>query len=125
MRWTPSREIEVLNETADLYRYFDATAWAEYLYDRVADTVQRDLREEIDYVNVYDRALAAVTGVIDMPDRRALLFVRHCMQNNGRLSKAKRDSFAELTDAEIAHLEGAKPASSTYTRSIRPASAPL
>ena len=39
-RWTAAREIVVDNETADLYRYFDATAFAEYLYDRVADTVQ-------------------------------------------------------------------------------------
>lgn len=106
-RWTPEREIEVLNDTGDLYRYFDATAFAEYLYDRVADAVQRDLREELDYVSVYDHALAAVTGIIDMPDRRASLFVRLCMQNNGRLSKAKRDSFAELTDAEVTELEAA------------------
>jgi Fic family protein len=106
-RWTPNREVEVLNDTGDLYRYFDATAFAEYLYDRIADTVERDLREELDYVSVYDRTLAAVTSIIDMPDRRASLFVRLCLQNNGRLSKAERDNFAELTDAEVAQLEDA------------------
>jgi Fic family protein len=106
-RWTPDIEIDVLHDTGDLYRYFDATAFAEYLYDRVADTVERDLREELDYISVYDHALAAVTSIIDMPDRRASLFVRLCLQNNGRLSKAKRDTFAELTDAEIAQLETA------------------
>lgn len=105
--WTPNQEVEVLSDTGDLYRYMDATAFAEYLYDRVADTVEKDLREELDYVSVYDRAQAAVTSIIDMPDRRASLFVRLCLQHNGRLSKAKRDSFAELSDAEVARLEAA------------------
>lgn len=104
-RWTADREIEVTNDTADLYRYFDATAFAEYLYDRVADTVRRDLKEELGFVAVFDRALAGVREHIDMPDRRASLFVRLCMQNGGRLSAAKRPQFAELDDAELARLE--------------------
>ena len=35
-RWTPERKIVVRNDTDRLYRYFDATAFAEYLFDRVA-----------------------------------------------------------------------------------------
>ena len=42
-----------------------------------------------------------------MPDRRASLFVRLCLQNGGRLSAGKRASFAELTDAEVAAMEAA------------------
>ena len=41
-----------------------------------------------------------------MPDRRASLFVRLCMQS-GRLSAAKRQRFAELDDAEVAAMEAA------------------
>ena len=104
-RWTSEQEIGVTNETGDLYRYFDATAFAEYLYDRVADTVRRDLKEELGFVAVFDRALTDVREIIDMPDRRASLFVRLCMQNGGRLSAAKRQQFAELADAEISRLE--------------------
>jgi Fic family protein len=106
-RWTSEQEITVTNETGDLYRYFDATAFAEYLYDRVADTVRRDLKEELGFVAIFDRALTDVREIIDMPDRRASLFVRLCMQNGGRLSATKRQQFAELTDAEIARLETA------------------
>jgi len=104
-RWTPQQEIDVTNDTADLYRYFDATVFAEYLYDRVADTVRRDLKEELGFVAVFDRAFTAVREIVDMPDRRASLFVRLCMQNGGRLSAAKRPQFPELSDVEIAHLE--------------------
>ena len=104
-RWTPEREIVVTNDTVDLYRYFDATVFAEYFFDRVAETVHRDLKEELGFVAVFDHALAGVREVIDMPDRRASLFVKLCMQNGGRLSAAKRSQFSELADAEIGVLE--------------------
>ncbi len=64
----------------------DATAQAEYLYDRVAETVRQDLKEELGFVAVFDRALAGVRNIVDMPDRRASLFVRLCLQNGGRLA---------------------------------------
>ena len=105
--WTAEREIVVGNETADLYRYYDATVFAEYLYDRVADTVRRDLEEELEFIAVFDRAFEAVREIVDMPDRRASLFVRLCMQNGGRLSAAKRPRFSELDDAEVAAMEAA------------------
>ena len=79
--------------------------FAEYLYDRVADTVRRDLKEELGFVAVFDQALNAVREIVDMPDRRASLFVRLCMQNGGQLSAARRSQFSELSDAEIVRLE--------------------
>jgi Fic family protein len=103
--WTSEQEIAVTNDTADLYRYFDATVFAEYLYDRVADTVRRDLKEELGFIAIFDRAFNSVREIVDMPDRRAALFVRLCMQNSGHLSAAKRSHFAELTDAEITRME--------------------
>lgn len=106
-RWTDGREIVVENETSDLYRYFDATAFAEYLYDRVADTVRRDLEEELGFIAVFDRAFEAVREIVDMPDRRASRFVRLCMQNGGRLPAAGRRGFSELADTEVAAMEAA------------------
>ena len=106
-RWTAGQELVVENDTSDLYRYFDATAFAEYLHDRVADTVHRDLREELGFIAVFDRAFEAVREIVDMPDRRASLFVRLCMQNSGRLSAVRRRGFSELEDAEVAAMEAA------------------
>ena len=48
-RPTPQRNVEVLNDTADLDRYFDATEAAEFLYACVLRTVELDLPREIDY----------------------------------------------------------------------------
>ena len=97
----------VTSDTADLYRYFDATAFAEYLYERVADTVRSDLKEELGFVATFDRAMENVREIIDMPDRRASLFVRLCMQNGGKISATKRSQFSELSDADLARLEHA------------------
>ncbi len=104
-RWTAEHEIAVDNDTAILYRYFDATTLAEYLYAKVAETIRKDLREELDFVAVYDAAMSAARDIIDMPDRRASLFVRLCVQNGGRLAKGKRDLFKEITDQELAALQ--------------------
>ena len=106
-RWTAERGIVVGNDTSDLYRYFDATPFVEYLYDRVADTVRRDLKDELGFIATFDRAFEAAREIVDMPDRRASLFVRLCMQNDGRLSATKRGQFPELDDSEIAAMEAA------------------
>lgn len=107
--WTAAgNEIAVRNDTADLYRYYDATAIVEYLYQRVADTVRTDLKEELDFLAVFDRALAAVRNIVDMPDRKLSLFVRLCMQNAGRISASKRKAqFPELEDREVAEMQEA------------------
>ena len=104
-RWTWEREIVVGNDTGDLYRYFDATVFAEYLYNCVADTVRRELKDELGFIATFDKAFEAARAIVDMPDRRASLFVRLCMQNGGRLSVAKRRQFAELDDSEILAME--------------------
>lgn len=105
--WGEGQTLVVHNDTADLYRYFDATLFAEYLYDRVADTVRRDLRDELQFVAIFDQALEAITRIVDMPNRRAALFVKLCLQNGGRVSARKRDDYAELTDHEIYKMQDA------------------
>ncbi|WP_327753692.1 Fic family protein [Sphingobium sp. SJ10-10] len=105
--WTSEREIAVRSDSALFYRFFDATSVAEYLYDRVVDTVRTDLREELSFLAMFDRAMERVRAIVDMPDRRAALLIRLMLQNGGRLSNSKRRQFDELTDAEIAEMEQA------------------
>jgi hypothetical protein len=106
-RLNDRQELIVNGDTLDHYRYFDATPQAEYLYDRVAETIRKDLAEELDFLAIYDRAYRAAREVVDMPNKRLSLFVRLCMQNNGRLPKSRRKMFAELTDREIEAMEAA------------------
>jgi hypothetical protein len=52
IEWRPTseRNVEVLNDTADPYRYFDCTAAAEFLYACVARAIEKDLPQEIDFL---------------------------------------------------------------------------
>ena len=101
-------EMTIENETAHLYRYWDATRFVEFLYHCVSETIRRDLRDELGFLNVFDGAMRAVAEIVDMPDRRASLLVRMILQNRGELSKKKRASeFPELSDDEISSIEAA------------------
>src|SRR5205823_7875237 len=80
---------------------------AEFLYDRVEETIRIDFKEELDFLQAFDAAIAGVREIVDMPDRRLDLLVRICLRGGGRLSKSKRGLFAELTDDEIKRIESA------------------
>ena len=97
----------VHNETGHLYRFWDATPFAEYLYSCVAQAIHHDLREEIGFLRVFDAAVQRTREIVDMPDRRASLLVRLILQNKGRLAHGRRQTFSELTDDEIAAIESA------------------
>jgi hypothetical protein len=106
-RPTPERNVEVLNETADLYRYFDCTGAAEFLYACVRRTVEQDLPREIDYLRRHDEAIRRIMDVVEMPDRVAENLVLFIRQNNGTLSKKRREGeFKKLREDEVTLLEG-------------------
>jgi len=105
-RPTPERNVEVLNETADLYRYFDCTAEAEFLYACVRRTVERDLPHEIDYLRRQDEAIRRIMDAVEMPDRVAEDLVLFIRQNDGSLPKKRREGeFKNLRDDEVASVE--------------------
>jgi hypothetical protein len=99
--------LTVLNKTDRLYQYYDATPQAEYLYEAVAETIRKDLREEIEFLEVFDKSMTAVKAIVDMPDQRASSLIRLVMQNHGTLSKNKRRQFPELQDDELGRIESA------------------
>ncbi len=106
-RATERGNVEVLNDTADYYRFFDATRHAEFLYRCVEQTVARDLPGEVDYLESYDRFKDRVQEEIaDMPEGTLDLLTRFLHQNNGLLSKrARKRELRLLTDAEVARVE--------------------
>ncbi|MHB1949240.1 MAG: Fic family protein [Gammaproteobacteria bacterium] len=108
IRWraTEKGNLEVLNETADLYRYFDATKQAEFLYCCIKETIDKTLPEEVDYLKKYDEMKIFIKNYIDMPDRLIDLLIRFLIQEKGVLSnQAKRKEFHSLTQQEITVLE--------------------
>ena len=105
-RPTPERNVQVLNDTADLYRYFDCTAEAEFLYACVARAVEHDLPEEIDHLRRHDEAQRRIMETVEMPDQLAQDLIMFIRQNDGKLPiRRRRREFAALTDKEAAQIE--------------------
>ena len=104
---TPDHNVRVTNDTADYYRFFDATPHTEFLYSCIEETIKKDLPDEIRYLEAFDRFATGVQAVIDMPARRVDLLVRFLEQNGGTLSqRARTNEFAALRPEEIAQIEG-------------------
>jgi hypothetical protein len=103
---TPDHNVEVLNDTIDYYRYFDATKQAEFLYDSVKDTIENIIPREINYLMRYDAFKGYLEDEYDMPDSVVALAVRFLEQNNGTLSKRAREKeFSKLRENEIESME--------------------
>ena len=110
IEWEPTKDgnVRVLNDTADFYRFFDATPHAEFLYGCVEKTINEDLPRETDFLRRYDRFREEIQTIVDMPDTTVDLLFRFLRQNDGKLSRRRRENeFAQLTDAETASVEQA------------------
>jgi Fic family protein len=105
-RPTPDNNIEVLNETIDLYRYFDATKMAEFLYSCVEETIDKIIPNEVEYLRKYDAFKFMLDQTFEMPDKMVALLVRFLDQGNGSLSaRAREKEFNMLVDNEIKVIE--------------------
>ena len=78
------------------------------LFRFIEHTIDTELVKELSFLAKYDETKKAIQDVVDMPDRKIDLFIRFCLENNGRLSARKRSSqFDFLSDDEIARMEQA------------------
>jgi hypothetical protein len=82
-RSLPNKNVEVTNDTDDLYRFFDCTEEAEFLYSCVQRTVETDLPKEIQYLKSNDEALRGIMNFVEMKDRLELVLVMHVGHNKG------------------------------------------
>lgn len=108
IKWRPTEKgnVEVLNDTIDLYRYFDATKQAEFLFSCIQETIEKVLPQEIAYLKKYDEMKSFIQNYVAMPDRLVNLLILFLEQGKGKFSKRAREKeFNSLTDKEIETLE--------------------
>jgi Fic family protein len=108
IKWVPADDnnVKVLNETIDLYRYFDATRQAEFLYSCVQETIEQTIPEEVAYLGRYDLMKEYLDNHFEMPDKTVALLVRFLEQGEGKLSeRARSKEFQTLTMQEIEEIE--------------------
>jgi len=103
---TSNNNVEVLNDTIDYYRYFDATKQAEFLFECVDYTINKIIPEEVKYLRSYDRMKSWLDNRFQMPDKTVALIIRFLDQNEGKLSKrAKEKEFTIFNNDEVAEIE--------------------
>jgi len=108
IEWQRTKEgnVEVTNDTGAYYRFFDATAHAEFLYACVEQTVDQDLPSEVAFLEAFDRFANGVQEMVDMPADRIELLQKFLGQNGGRLSdRARTREFEALTEHEVVEVE--------------------
>lgn len=103
---TPDGNVRVLNDTADFYRFFDATAHVDFLYACVRQTIEEDLPREVHFLEAFDQFNEGVQQIVDMPTGQVEMLLKFLEQNDGRLSqRARSREFEALTPGEIAQVE--------------------
>lgn len=108
IEWEPAADnnVQINSATSDLYRYFDATKQAEFLYSCIQQAVDVIIPQQIDFLQKYDRMKSYLDDSIPMPDRMVSLLVKFLEQGNGTLSKrAKSSEFKNFTNLEILEIE--------------------
>jgi hypothetical protein len=103
---TQEKNVRVLNDTSDFYRYFDCTGACEYIFSCVEKTISEILPEELRYLGAHDRTFEDIHNAIEMPDNMIKNLITFVLNNNGRMPKRRREKeFAKLTDEEVTVLE--------------------
>jgi hypothetical protein len=103
---TSSGNVDVRNDTADFYRYFDATPHAEFLYSCVKRTIEVDLPKETRFLENYEKFCSGLDTMFEMPNRIKDQLFRFLHQNGGRLSKrALSKEFVKLSKGEVDEVE--------------------
>ena len=105
-RTTQDHNVEVLNNTSDYYKYYDATLQAEFLFDCIDYTIRTIIPEEVTYLQKYDQMKRWLNDNFEMPDKTVALLIRYLDQNNGKLSnRVISKEFQELTSDEMKEIE--------------------
>jgi hypothetical protein len=103
---TKGGNVEVTSDTGVYYRFFDATAHAEFLYACVEQTIEQDLPREVAFLEAFDRFANGVQEMVDMPADRIELLQKFLGQNDGRLpERARTREFVALTEDEVVEVE--------------------
>ncbi len=103
-----SGQMAVQNNTSTWYRCIDLTNQVETLFGFIEKTIENELKKELEFLANYDQTKNEIQAIVDLPDKLIDLFIRFCLQNKGKLSRKKRESyFSFLLEDEIEHLEQA------------------
>lgn len=103
---TDTGNVKIMNNTEDLYRFFDCTSSCEFIFKCVEKTIKETLPDELKYLNSFDKAYEEINTIIEMPDNKIKSLITFILQNENKLSKSKREKYYQkLTDREVQNIE--------------------
>lgn len=104
-----SGEMTVKNpaEIEALYRFPDLTNHTIFLARAIQTTVNKEVPEELLFLQYYDKLKGEIREIVDMPNNKIDRMILLLHQNNGKLASRKRKSYKELSDTEIEKMEKA------------------
>ena len=108
IKWeaTEKGNVKILNNTIDLYRFFNITKSCEFIYRLVERTINETLPNELNYLASFDKACKNINEIVTMPDNMIKTLITYILQNKGKLSKKKKEKYYEqLTIEEIQKIE--------------------
>ncbi len=98
--------VRVINDTADYYRFFDATPHAEFLYKCIEPFITVELPTQTAFFWSYEVFKRHVELFIDVPKGGIDALFRFLIENGGLLpNDCRTQEFARLTDNEVAQIE--------------------
>ena len=97
--------IKNASEIKALYQFPDLTNHTVFLVKAIQTTVNKDIPEELLFLQSYDQLKRDIQNIVDMPDNKVDRMILFLHQNNGELASRKRNFFRELNDNEIEQME--------------------
>lgn len=95
VRWIADDEYDLRYRADDtLCRFWDATACVEFGLEMARQALEKDLREETEFLARYDRIYKAVNERFDIRGNDLTVLVLSCLQNNGKVSNNRRRQYA-------------------------------
>ena len=104
-----SGEMKVNNasEIEALYRFPDLTKHTVFLARAIQSAVNKDVPEELLFLQCYDELKGDIQNIVDMPDNKVDRMILFLHQNKGKLASRKRKYYKELSGHEIKKMEQA------------------
>lgn len=97
----------VLNasEIKALYQFPDLTNHSVFLARAIQTTVNKDVPEELLFLQSYDELKRDIQHIVDMPNHKVDRMILFLHQNKGKLASRKRKFYKELSDNEVEEME--------------------
>lgn len=94
VRWIGDEDYDFHYQGDDtLYRYWNATSCVEFGLQMAQQALEKDLREETEFLAHYDAIYKAINEYFDVRGNDLTALILSCMQNNGKVSKHRRKQF--------------------------------